>query len=48
VKTREFGAVKGSLIDKIWAAANKEGLTMPYPTRTVHMVDSGAAKTKRK
>ncbi|MBI1308884.1 MAG: mechanosensitive ion channel [Proteobacteria bacterium] len=45
VRTRDFGAVKGSLIDKIWHAAKERGLTMPYPQRVVHMA---AAEPVRK
>lgn len=52
VRTRDYGAVRSVILDHIWQAARKAGLTMPYPQRVVQMAPapkSGkGASTRRK
>lgn len=49
VKTREYGLTRGPLLDKIWAAAKKEGITPAYSQHIVQVVPDDVKKgTKAK
>jgi small conductance mechanosensitive channel len=37
VKQEDFGAVRNDLLLKVKEAFEREGITIPYPTRTIHM-----------
>lgn len=46
-KSSDLWAVKGDLIKAIKEALDKDGITIPFPTRTIEMVDSNAAAKKK-
>lgn len=45
VRTKDYGAVRSTILDEIWKTAAKEGLTIPYPQQVVQ-INSADAKTK--
>lgn len=52
VRTKDFGTVRTVILDEIWQAAGKAGLTIPFPQRVVRMAateeKSAATRKKRK
>ena len=46
VKTEDYWAVKFALTEAIKATFDKEGISIPFPQRDVHVIDSGSAIKK--
>ncbi len=41
VKSKDFGAVRSDLLERVKAAFDTHGITIPYPTREVHLRTDG-------